>query len=84
MKPMARPRKSAVVRSRRFGLSRMLKRPQTYFAAALPLAIPFVLAAVSGVEPAAAPATSIQASALSGLRYTDLTPPSRPTFPSTP
>jgi len=59
----------------------MLKRPQTYFAAALPLAIPFVLAAVSGVEPAASPATSIKASALTSLRYTDLTPVSPATLP---
>lgn len=59
----------------------MLKRPQTYFAAALPLAIPFVLAAVSGVEPAAAPATNVKASAITDLRYTDLTPPSPANLP---
>ena len=58
----------------------MFKRPQAYLAAALPLAIPLVLAAVSGVEPAAAPATRLDAAALS-LRYTDLTAPSSDTLP---
>jgi len=58
----------------------MFKRPQAYFAAALPLAIPLVLAAVSGVEPNAAPATRLDAAALS-LRYTDLTLPASDTLP---
>jgi murein DD-endopeptidase MepM/ murein hydrolase activator NlpD len=58
----------------------MFKRPQTYFAAALPLAIPVVLAAISGVEPAAAPATQMSVSA-SGLRYADLVTPSPATLP---
>ena len=58
----------------------MFKRPQAYLAAALPLAIPLVLAAVSGVEPAAAPATRLDAAALS-LRYTDLTTPASDTLP---
>src|SRR5436190_14700409 len=71
-KPMARPRRNAMVRSARFGLTRMLKRPQAYFAAALPLAIPLVLATFSGVQPSAAPVGNLKASALP-LRYTDLT-----------
>jgi murein DD-endopeptidase MepM/ murein hydrolase activator NlpD len=58
----------------------MFKRPQTYFAAALPLAIPLVLAALSGVEPSAAPAP-IQRAALMGVRYADLTPPSTASLP---
>jgi murein DD-endopeptidase MepM/ murein hydrolase activator NlpD len=49
----------------------MFKRPQTYFAAALPLAIPIVLVALTGVEPAAAPSTHLSAS-VAALRYTDL------------
>src|SRR6266498_3623424 len=77
---MARPRRTAVVGSRRFRLSRMFKRPQTYFAAALPLAIPLILAAISGVSPAASPAKPINAS-IATLRYTDLTPPSPATLP---
>ena len=81
MKPMARPRGTRVVRSRRFGLSRMFKRPQTYFAAALPLAIPLVLAAVTGVEPAAAPSTNFKAAAAATLRYSDLTAPSPASLP---
>jgi murein DD-endopeptidase MepM/ murein hydrolase activator NlpD len=59
----------------------MFKRPQTYFAAALPLAIPLVLAAVSGVEPAASPATNVKASAITPLRYADLTAPSPAALP---
>ena len=51
----------------------MLKRPHAYLAAALPLAIPLVLAALTGAEPAAAPATHANASALS-LNYAGLTP----------
>src|SRR5436190_6854717 len=78
---MARPRGTRVVRSRRFGLSRMFKRPQTYFAAALPLAIPLVLAAVTGVEPAAAPSTNFKAAAAATLRYSDLTAASPATLP---
>ncbi len=58
----------------------MFKRPQAYFAAALPLAIPLVLATFSGVQPAAAPAASLKASAVA-LRYTDLTAPSSATLP---
>ena len=81
MRPMARPRRNAVVRSRRFGLSRMFKRPQTYFAAALPLAIPLVLATLTGVEPAASPSTNVRASLVAPLRYTDLTAPSPATLP---
>src|SRR5258706_2772720 len=77
---MARPRETAVVRSLRVGLIRMFKRPQTYFAAALPLAIPVVLAAISGVEPAASPANQMSVSA-SGLRYADLVAPSPATLP---
>src|SRR5437763_6112133 len=77
---MARPRGSRMVRSRRFRLSRMLKRPQPYFAAALPLAIPLVLAAVTGVEPSAAPSTNFTAAATT-LRYADLTAPSPATLP---
>src|SRR5262245_54858213 len=77
---MARPRRTPVVGSRRFRLSRMFKRPQTYFAAALPLAIPLLLAAISGVAPAASPATNINAS-VATLRYTDLTPPSPALLP---
>lgn len=78
---MARPRRNAVVGSPGIGLSRMFKRPQTYLAAALPLAIPLVLAALSGVEPSAAPAPMQKASALAGIRYADLTPPSPATLP---
>src|ERR1041385_8623598 len=81
MRPMARPRRNAVVRSRRFGLSRMFKRPQTYFAAALPLAIPLVLATLTGVEPAASPSTNVRASLVAPLRYTDLPAPSPATLP---
>src|SRR5438034_2182480 len=77
---MARPRGTRVVRSRRFGLSRMFKRPQTYFAAALPLAIPLVLAAVTGAEPAAAPSANFKAAAAT-LRYSDLISPSPATLP---
>ena len=80
MKPMARPRGIRVVRSRRFGLSRMFKRPQRYFAAALPLAIPLVLAAVTGAEPAAAPSANFKAAAAT-LRYSDLISPSPATLP---
>src|SRR5947207_2540751 len=80
LKPMARPRRNAVLRSRRFGLSRMLKRPQAYFAAALPLAIPLILAGVSGVEPAAAPAGRASVVPLS-IRYADLTAPSPAALP---
>ena len=58
----------------------MFKRPQAYFAAALPLAIPLVLAAISGVEPAAAPATPMRAAALT-VRYADLTAPSPAALP---
>src|ERR1051326_7735871 len=80
MRPMARPRRNAVVRSRRFKLSRMFKRPQTYFAAALPLAVPLVLAALTGAEPSASSATSVRAS-VAPFRYTDLTPPSPAALP---
>jgi len=58
----------------------MFKRPQTYFAAALPLAIPLVLAALSGVEPSAAPAP-VHSAAMVGINYADLTPPSPATLP---
>jgi murein DD-endopeptidase MepM/ murein hydrolase activator NlpD len=58
----------------------MFKRPQAYLAAALPLAVPLVLAAISGAEPAAAPATRLDAAALS-LRYTDLALPNSDTLP---
>src|SRR5437773_2551103 len=72
---MARPRRTRVVRSRRFELSRMFKRPQTYFAAALPLAIPIVLAALTGVEPSATPSTTHFNTSAATLRYIDLTTP---------
>ena len=58
----------------------MFKRPQTYFAAALPLAIPLVLAAVTGAEPAAAPSANFKAAAAT-LRYSDLISPSPATLP---
>jgi murein DD-endopeptidase MepM/ murein hydrolase activator NlpD len=70
-----------MVRSRRIGLSRMFKRPQTYFAAALPLAIPLVLAALSGVEPAAAPSTQMSVLPVSPLQYSALTAPSPAALP---
>jgi murein DD-endopeptidase MepM/ murein hydrolase activator NlpD len=59
----------------------MFKRPQAYLAAALPLAIPLVLAAVSGVEPAAAPVTRLDAASALSLRYADLTLPATATLP---
>ena len=52
-----------------------------YFAAALPLAIPLFLAALSGVEPAAAPATRVSAAAVMPLHYADLTTPSPAALP---
>ena len=58
----------------------MFKRPQTYFAAALPFAVPFILAAIKGVEPAASPAPNIRAS-VAALRYTDLAAPSPAALP---
>jgi murein DD-endopeptidase MepM/ murein hydrolase activator NlpD len=58
----------------------MFKRPQTYFAAALPLAIPLVLATLTGAEPAASPSTTARAFA-APLRYADLVPPSPAALP---
>ena len=65
-------------------LRRLARRPRLYIAAALPLAIPFILAAVSTNDALTQPSMSVSRAAMivsPQLRYNDLTAPTSATLP---